>query len=60
MDSPALSAKCRTGLSSERRAGFTAKPENTWADFAVFLIAEKAADGWDLSASAIRQTYAST
>jgi pimeloyl-ACP methyl ester carboxylesterase len=28
--------------------GFTGKPENTWTDFAVFLSAEKAADGWDL------------
>lgn len=28
--------------------GFTGKPENTWIDFAVFLAAEKAVDGWDL------------
>jgi pimeloyl-ACP methyl ester carboxylesterase len=28
--------------------GFTGKPENTWADFAAFLAAEKAVGGWDL------------
>ncbi len=28
--------------------GFTGKPEDTWADFATFLAAEKAVSGWDL------------
>jgi tetratricopeptide (TPR) repeat protein len=28
--------------------GFTGKAENTWADFAGFLAAEKAVEGWDL------------
>jgi pimeloyl-ACP methyl ester carboxylesterase len=28
--------------------GFTGKPENTWADFATFIAAEKAVSGWDL------------